>query len=98
MQGSEKQITWATEIRNRIEAEVNPLMAKVPQHRADAVAKAVALIVAIDYAAFWIDNKDINLVGLVRSISTVGLRYKGLEYSDTLKVDAAGNAVYGNCR
>lgn len=74
--GTEKQITWATDIRAQIlatarvaevEAMIAALASRQPAQTA-AVAKALDIVKGETSAAWWIDNRDQTLKLLVGRI------------------------------
>jgi hypothetical protein len=88
MKGSDKQISWANDIRANLETSAQAIIGK-NQH-AD---RAIAAILSIDEATFWIDNKDSNWQYLLNSLYSCGLQNKGREYSNILKADKATHII-----
>ena len=90
MSGTEKQITWAKDIKLQFAAAFDALSANVPTtHKATFEACRNA-IMGIEHAAFWIENRDSStpagIDGLCRKLVSGTLKCKGSEYSDTLSL------------
>ncbi len=82
MQGSKKQIKWATDIQTKMAKEAENYLGKKATY--DIL---INKILGIDYSEFWIDYRDYSLQHLLQSLPTTGLRTKGLGFSNTLKAD-----------
>jgi hypothetical protein len=90
MIGSEKQIAWANDIKAKIEAEAANYLGKK-----EAADKMIAFLLSIEYAAFWIENRDDDFRYLFTKLYKNGLMIKGSEFSDCAKCDEDGNIIYG---
>jgi hypothetical protein len=88
MNGSQKQISWATDIQTKLAEAAKPLIGKNPH--AD---RAINLILAIDESKFWIENKDSDWRYLLTCLYSSGLRNKGNEYSNTIKAEKATHVI-----
>ena len=91
MKGSEKQITWAEEIRLNMQPEFDSLMMQVTDN-APAI-KAINYINDLNWASFWIDNKRNTPTEMLRSLCGGGLQIRGSGYSHTATVDQATGVI-----
>ncbi len=81
MQGSEKQIKWAQDIKAKMTEEAQNYLGKV-----EAYDVVINKILSIDHAEFWIDYRDYSLQHILQSLPS-GIRVKGFGFSNTLKAD-----------
>ena len=81
MRGTEKQIKWAEDIREKIMADFDALKLN------EIGKKAVDYISDIEEAEFWIDHRDCQGLTLLQMLSKGTLRVKGLGYGHTAKID-----------
>lgn len=73
MQGTEKQVKWATEVRDAKMRDINPqldAMAVKLSSKPAELAKVDALRAALDGkpAAYWIDNRHMHGLDLMRAV------------------------------
>ena len=74
LQGSKKQISWATDIRTRIENEIEGIEKKIKSDNSDTdsrFAKVVEIIKGIKQetsAAWWIENRDNSAGYIIQTI------------------------------
>lgn len=81
MKGTEKQIKWAEEIRDKIETSL-------PDMSASPIAdKAKQYLLNLDEAAFWIDHRDRTAMDLLRDLIGGGLAIRGFQFSHRAKMD-----------
>ena len=82
MNGSEKQIIWAEQIKAEKAAELaaknitNPVM-----------KKGIEFLMSIDSAEFWIDFKEMSSVAMVMDLFKGGLFLRGRNFSDCVKME-----------
>ncbi len=90
MNGSEKQITWAIEIKESKAEQFATLRSKVIS---PIGTKALDYIESLDNAAFWIDNRDRSPMEMLKSLLTGGLSIEGNQYSDKATIDQASGTI-----
>lgn len=84
MQGTEKQVKWANDIKAKIEEQAEAFRARAKNESAH---KVIDFILSIDSASFWIDYRDNDFSNLLHNLATCGLRIKGLDFADNAKMD-----------
>jgi len=71
--GSEKQITWAEQIRSEILAGVDDVKAKIETAPDDTQRKmatdALAQVLAQSESSYWIDNRDLVLINMLKEFA-----------------------------
>jgi hypothetical protein len=67
LQGSDKQIAWAQDIRATKLAELPPIKLRHPE--TERMQGYVEALKARSEAKFWIDNRNVGAVDLVRKIA-----------------------------
>lgn len=92
MNGSEKQITWANEIKAG--KNFGAWAGKGKDAAANAtIDKAIAFIGSIDNAAFWIDNRDRSEQAIMTDLFAGRLQIKGSSSGAKAKIDSATGQV-----
>lgn len=84
MQGTEKQIRWANDIKAKIEKQAEAFRARAKN---DEAHKIIDFILSIDSASFWIDYRDSDFGQLLHNLARHGLRIKGFDFADNAKMD-----------
>lgn len=90
MNGSEKQITWATEIKESKAEQFATLRSKVIS---PVGIKALDYIESLDNAAFWIDNRDRSPMEMLTSLLRGGLSTKGNQSNEKATMDQATGTI-----
>lgn len=91
--GSEKQVAWASDIRDRWHAGFESMAQRIPSAHKAMFERCADRIMSIPYAAFWIDNKiddeatPAHIDKMCKRLVAGTLRYKGLEYAETIGLD-----------
>lgn len=85
MTGSNKQINWANDIRNSKKEEFAKLEAMTKNN--PAAAKAVDFVKNIDKAAFWIDNRNNDVMSMMDSLMHGTLQIWGNEHDRKAKLN-----------
>lgn len=90
MNGSEKQIKWAEDIRASKASDFAALRSKIIDPKG---IKAVDFIESIDAAAFWIDNRSRSVLDMMTSLVRGGLSIKGGLFADKAVMDMASGTI-----
>ena len=91
MKGSEKQIKWAEEIKATMKPDFDTIRT---QFDGNVIAiKAIDYVQALDWATFWIDNRNSNPMTMLNEIAQGNLRVRGDGYSHTAKFDQAAGTI-----
>ncbi len=90
MNGSEKQIKWAEEIKAAKAEEFAKLYKAV---RNDIGTKAISYIESNDNVAFWIDNRDRKVADLLNQLCRGGLAIKGDGFAVKALLDMQTGAI-----
>lgn len=61
--GSEKQIAWATDIRNGVAEAIEAARVEKNLTWSPAQADVIARLMSVDIARFWIDNRGHEVYG-----------------------------------
>lgn len=90
MNGTEKQVKWAEDIKARMLADIEANESKIPADQRDFFEACKTTILSINDARFWIDHrgKD-NFVGfcrLAKRLADGTLQYRGIEYADVMQL------------
>lgn len=79
MNGSQKQIKWAEDIK--ASKDFSKFLGKGRNEQANAIiAKAVSFIESNDNAAFWIEYQDSSEMEMLNGLMTSGLLVKGWQF------------------
>ena len=92
MNGSEKQIKWANEIK----AEINmqQLIGNGRDEKSNVlISKVVEFVENIEDANFWIDYRNQSAVGIASQLMGRGLQIKGNNYKTRIKMTMDGEFV-----
>ena len=90
MNGSDKQITWATEIKASKTEQFATLRSKVIS---PIGTKALDFIESLDSASFWIDNRDRSAMDMLTSLLRGGLSTKGNQSNEKATMDQATGTI-----
>lgn len=90
MNGSEKQIKWADEIKAGKAEQFATLRSKVIS---PIGTRALDFIESLDSASFWIDNKDRSAMEMLTSLLRGGLSTKGSQSSERATMDQATGII-----
>ncbi len=90
MNGSEKQITWANEIKASKAEQFAALRSKVIS---SIGTKALDFIESLDSAVFWIDNRDRSATEMLTSLLRGGLSTKGNQSDERATIDQATGII-----
>lgn len=77
MNGSEKQIKWAEDIKTKMMPEFDNIKQRLSGNTIGI--KAVDFVTNIDSAKFWIDNRSSNAMSILMSLQKGSLRLRGDE-------------------
>ncbi len=88
MKGSEKQIKWATEIKESFSSDFEKLITGAPQF-----AEKLKIIQNCEFSEFWIDVREISLSYFAEKLIVKGFFSKSL--SDK-KWEFKNNKIIGN--
>ena len=89
MNGSEKQINWANDIKsNKNFAELRKMVNGNP-----IALKAIAYVENNEYASFWIEYKNLTAMQMMDRFLTSGLLIKGGEFDHRAKIDKATGII-----
>ena len=84
MNGSEKQVKWAEEIKASKASEVIDLKSRAKN---PVAVKAVEYLENNEEAAFWIDNRTSTFDEMFRQLISGGIYTKGSQYDNKAKLD-----------
>jgi hypothetical protein len=90
MNGSEKQITWANEIKEGKMQDFAELQSKVIS---PIGTKALDYIKGLDAASYWIDNRDRSAADMLKSLLRGGLAINGNQSSDKATMDPTSGII-----
>ena len=91
MKGTEKQIKWAEAIKATMKQDFDAIRT---QFEGNAIAiKAIDFVQGLDWATYWIDNRNSNPMAMLNEIAQGNLRTRGDGYSHTAKFDQATGAI-----
>lgn len=90
MNGSDKQVAWAIEIKESKAEQFAILRSKVIS---PIGTKALDFIESLDNAAFWIDNRDRRPMEMLTSLLRGGLSIKGNQFSEKATIDQATGTI-----
>jgi hypothetical protein len=81
MEGTEKQIKWAKDIRDNFQGNF-PDMSSNP-----ITQKAKDFVLGIDNAAFWLDHRKRSPQRILRDLIGGGLAIRGFQFPHRAKLD-----------
>lgn len=89
MNGSEKQIKWAEDIKSKMDfAKLRKMVNGNP-----IAIKAIEYVENNECASFWIEYKNYSTMQLMDQLLTSGLLIKGANYDHRAKMDKATGAI-----
>lgn len=89
MNGSQKQIEWANEIK--ASKNFSQFVGKGRSEQANRViAKAISFVDGIDSAKFWIDHRNYTEMQILNGLMRGGIQVKGFDYDHRATMTADG--------
>lgn len=89
MNGSEKQIKWAEEIKANINVEKFLGKGK-DENGNEIIRKAVEFVNSIEDARFWIDYRNKSAMQILTALMESGLQVKGFDFETRIKMTTDG--------